>query len=48
MIKYFKELLDVLKSIDRSLKLVCKCVESAPDHGRGRGKTVIKTSHWND
>ena len=45
MIKYFKELLKTLKSIDESLKLISKCVIDSPKHGKGKS---IKTAHWND
>lgn len=46
MIKYFKELLSVLKSIDKNLKLVIKCVKKdAHSHG---DRYSISTKHWND
>jgi len=45
MIKYFKELLETLKSIDASLKEISRCVIDTPRHGYGKS---IKTSHWND
>lgn len=53
MIRYFKELLDTLKSIDKSLKAMEKntadlsaCVtNNRRDHGRRR---YLATGHWND
>jgi hypothetical protein len=45
IIKYFKELLKVLKSIDKSLKKIERCVIDTPAHGHGKS---IKTAHWND
>jgi hypothetical protein len=45
MIKYFRELLSVLKSIDSRLKELQKCVISTPKHGHGKS---IRTAHWND
>ena len=37
MIKYFRELLDVLKSIDASLKVIAKCVG-----GEKRSKSYLR------
>lgn len=53
MIKYFKELLATLKSIDKRLAVIeensnrlNQCVK---DNSRGYGnRSSISTSHWND
>lgn len=45
MIKYFRELLATLKSIDARLKVLEECVIWTPKHGHGKS---IKVAHWND
>ncbi len=46
MIKYFKELLSALKSIDASLKLITKCVNK--NHRSYGDNYSISAKHWND
>ena len=46
MIKYFKELLDVLKSIDESLQALRSCVRTGVKH-KPNIKHVV-TSSWYD
>ena len=45
MIKYFKELLATLKSIDESLKELRGCVRHGVRHSKEKH---IVTGHWND
>ena len=43
IINYFTELLQTLKSIDESLKMISACVNKNMYQ-----KTYIKTGHWNE
>ena len=46
MIKYFRELLYVLKQIESHLKIISSCVKTSQrQHG---DRTSISTKHWND
>jgi len=46
MMKYFKDLLATLKSIESSLKVIASCVTENP---QGHGDRVsLSTKHWND
>jgi len=46
MIKYFKELLETLKKIEKHLAVLSSCVSSSPTHRSHL--TAIRTMHWND
>ena len=43
-VKYFRELLKTLKSIEAHLELLSGCV----DKSNHRGKSCITAGHWND
>lgn len=46
MIRYFKELLETLKKIERHLELLSSCVRKG--HHRYGDYTSLSTKHWND
>lgn len=46
VIKYFKELLDTLKKIEKHLALLSACVKSG--HHRHGDHYSLSTKHWND
>ena len=46
MIKYFKELLKTLKSIEKHLGYLRDCVQAPPTHRHH--KKYIRTGHWNE
>ena len=43
--RYFKELLALLRSIDRRLEKLERCVQPSR---RGMGDYAVNTKHWND
>lgn len=46
MIRYFKELLDTLKKIERHLDKIAACVKTnAQQHG---DRNSLSIKHWND
>ena len=46
MLKWFKELLETLKSIDRRLERLERCVKENPrSHG---SRHYLSTGHWNE
>ena len=48
MIKYFRELLATLKSIDARLKRFEELIDSPPSHHSRGYKKYLRTGHWND
>jgi hypothetical protein len=46
MIKYFKDLLETLKKIERHLEKLSKCVKER--HHRHGDQASVSTKHWNE
>lgn len=46
MIKYFKELLQTLKQIEKHLETLASCVRT--EHHSHGDRSSISTKHWND
>lgn len=48
MFKYFRELLQTLKSIDERLKKFEELVGQPPSYHSNGHKKYLRTGHWND